>query len=357
MIKRAFIPILILACLFLQAFPQAAAAGDQAGSENVNWIRTGSAAGNSETSQAVIGKSTAASTSIGGATVGSSGPVNVASGASALSELVMAGSSASAISPLTVGSTDVARTKSITSAPVATLGTGSSIGSVGSSVPAASFNATGTWSLELKDYMERSLKLTLYQIGDVVTGYGNLDSGTKSTDVAAAGSVSGGSVDLFVSPAGGLSVYRMRLAQSGQSLSGDYQAYSSDGAVWSGTANAETGEASGSVKVGNIQKEPSPSSLKIGEGQNESVATISAAEAGSSSQAVAVNEYLSQPTESGENITSTPTGGRKITRNENIVASESGAVTSTSSDGSTSSEGSTSFNSADDSIGVPRPAY
>lgn len=353
MIKRAFIPILLLACLILL---QLAVGGNQASgtsSENINWIRAGSPAGNAETAQAVIGKSTAASTSIGGATVGSSSPVNVASGASALSELVMAGSSASAISPLTVGSTDVVKTKSITSPPVATLGSGSSIGSVGSST---STNVTGAWSLELKDYMERSLKLTLYQIENVVTGYGNLDSGKNSMDVAAAGSVSGGSIDLFVSPAGGLSVYRMRLVQSGESLSGDYQAYSSDGAVWSGTANAGTSDISGSVKVGNIQKNPSPSSLKIGEGQNDSVATISA-ESGSSSQAVAVNDYISQPVESGENITLTPTGGRKITRNENIVASESGSVTSTSNDGSTSSFGSTSFNNADDSVGVPRPAY
>jgi|GEM_PF-6845059 len=348
---KIFISVLILACLVILP---AAVLGDQTagtGDEKINWIRAGSPAGNAETAQAVIGKSTASTTTIGGATVGSSGPLNAASGASALSELVMAESSASAVSSLTVGSTDKVRTKSITSVPVATLGTGSRIGSVGSSTPTTSFNATGTWSLDLKDYMERSLKLTLYQIEDVVTGYGNLNSGKNSMDVTAAGSVSGGSIDLFISPSGGLNVYRMRLVQSGQSLSGDYQAYSSDGAVWSGTANARTDEISGSVKVGNIQKDPSPSSLRIGEGQNESVATISAADAGSSSQAVAVNEYISQPIESGENITSTPTGGRRITRNENIVASESGSVTSTSNDGSTS------FNSDDDSAGVPRPAY
>jgi hypothetical protein len=106
--------------------------------------------------------------------------------------------------------------------------------------PARGINVTGSWSIALRDSMARSLNLILYQREDAILGYGTLTFGGEKDTVTAGGRETLNSLDLFVVTTDGQSLYSLSLVPSGESISGTYTAYTSNGITWVGTANGTT---------------------------------------------------------------------------------------------------------------------
>lgn len=112
-------------------------------------------------------------------------------------------------------------------------------GSVNSSVPSPSAqaaNASGIWSIDLKDTVDRHLDLSLFQNGDVIMGYGSMTSENETQGVTVSGSVEGSEIDLSVTTMNTLDLYKLQLTSSGEAISGSYSAYEASGKTWSGTA-------------------------------------------------------------------------------------------------------------------------
>ncbi len=82
--------------------------------------------------------------------------------------------------------------------------------------------AAGTWSFKLTDVVTRYLTLNLVQYGDAVTGNGELDENGAVTPVSVGGTVLADRLALFVTPAGGQSVYRLSLTIKPGSMDGSY---------------------------------------------------------------------------------------------------------------------------------------
>ncbi len=97
-------------------------------------------------------------------------------------------------------------------------------------------NLNGTLSLVLQDSATRYLNLALVQNGGAVTGRGDLTAGGSTQEVAAIGVVSGGTLDLTVTPAGSTDLYRLNLQAEGNTLKGSYSIQSTSSETASGTA-------------------------------------------------------------------------------------------------------------------------
>ncbi|HUI39499.1 MAG TPA: hypothetical protein VLY86_01065 [Methanothrix sp.] len=95
----------------------------------------------------------------------------------------------------------------------------------------------GSWSLKLSDSAERQADITLFQVGDVLFGAGNLDEDNNTLQVAASGSVLGDEMNLDITSTGPISLYRLALNLSGDSADGDYHAFSASGDSWTGSAS------------------------------------------------------------------------------------------------------------------------
>jgi hypothetical protein len=119
--------------------------------------------------------------------------------------------------PLPVGSGEV---------PVASLG----------SAP-ASINLTGSWSVELRDIKTRRVDLWMVQGGDLLLGQGTTTADGMEAGVVAAGAISGNRLNIFVCTQDGREMYRLLLSSAGSSLSGDFQALSSEGGTRAGSAS------------------------------------------------------------------------------------------------------------------------
>jgi len=119
--------------------------------------------------------------------------------------------------------------------PPISVGSGTIAGaSVGAT--AVQDNLTGTWSLDLKDFLIRHLDLTVFQNRDVIFGNGEMAAAGDLWKVAVSGSAASGRTILFVNSLEGHEIYKLDLSSSGTSLSGKYNAYTSAGTTWSGTA-------------------------------------------------------------------------------------------------------------------------
>ena len=95
----------------------------------------------------------------------------------------------------------------------------------------------GNWSFELRDNKTRQLALNLIQSEDAVFGEGSVNDGGDTLQASASGSVEGDKMNLDVTSSGIINLYRLSLTMNGNTLSGDYRAFSADGQPWKGIAH------------------------------------------------------------------------------------------------------------------------
>ncbi len=87
-------------------------------------------------------------------------------------------------------------------------------------------NVSGDWSLVLDDNTSRTAVLTLFQNGNAVYGTGDMNQGNNtSLKAAASGTVKGSRLNMNLVLLGKLSLYRLSLTISEDSINGSYSAF------------------------------------------------------------------------------------------------------------------------------------
>jgi hypothetical protein len=97
-------------------------------------------------------------------------------------------------------------------------------------------NLAGNWSFRLRDRKTRVLALTLFQSEDAVYGTGTMNDGGETVEASASGTLEGDKLYLGVTSSGDISLYRLALTTNGNSLSGEYRAFSPSEPPWIGIA-------------------------------------------------------------------------------------------------------------------------
>jgi hypothetical protein len=97
----------------------------------------------------------------------------------------------------------------------------------------------GNWYFTLNDSVERDLTLTLFQKGNDVFGTGKIKEGNNTLDVTVSGAVTNATLDLEVVSMNPISRYNLNLDLSGEWATGEYQAFSTGGDSWTGSAEGE----------------------------------------------------------------------------------------------------------------------
>ena len=100
-------------------------------------------------------------------------------------------------------------------------------------------NAGGNWYFTLNDSVERDLALALFQKGNDIFGAGKIKEGNNTLDVTASGAVADATLDLNVVSMNPISLYKLKLDLSGDLATGAYQAFSTSGDSWTGSAEGE----------------------------------------------------------------------------------------------------------------------
>ena len=95
-------------------------------------------------------------------------------------------------------------------------------------------NASGTWSLQLNDSMQRDVSLTLFQEGASIFGSGSLREGNSTSQVMASGTLQGDLLNLDLTTQQPITLYKLLLNLSDDDVSGKYSAISSGGDKWTG---------------------------------------------------------------------------------------------------------------------------
>ena len=95
-------------------------------------------------------------------------------------------------------------------------------------------NASGTWSLQLNDSMQRDVSLTLFQEGASIFGSGSLREGNSTSQVMASGTLQGDLLSLDLTTQQPITLYKLLLNLSDEDVSGKYSAISSGGDKWTG---------------------------------------------------------------------------------------------------------------------------
>ncbi len=95
-------------------------------------------------------------------------------------------------------------------------------------------NASGTWSLQLNDSMQRDVSLTLFQEGASIFGSGSLREGNSTSQVMASGTLQGDLLSLDLTTQQPITLYKLLLNLSDDEVSGKYSAISSGGDKWTG---------------------------------------------------------------------------------------------------------------------------
>lgn len=95
-------------------------------------------------------------------------------------------------------------------------------------------NASGTWSLQLNDSMQRDVSLTLFQEGASIFGSGSLREGNSTSQVMASGTLQGDLLSLDLTTQQPITLYKLLLNMSDDEVSGKYSAISSGGDKWTG---------------------------------------------------------------------------------------------------------------------------
>ena len=95
-------------------------------------------------------------------------------------------------------------------------------------------NASGTWSLQLNDSMQRDVSLTLFQEGASIFGSGSLREGNSTSQVMASGTLQGDLLSLDLTTQQPITLYKLLMNLSDDDVSGKYSAISSGGDKWTG---------------------------------------------------------------------------------------------------------------------------
>lgn len=102
----------------------------------------------------------------------------------------------------------------------------------------ATGNVSGSWLFELSDSTVKNVVLTLFQSGDSVFGTGSMNDENSAQTVSASGSFDGNKLNLnLMMTSGAINLYKLTLTPSGDSASGDYQAFSASGDSWTGSVS------------------------------------------------------------------------------------------------------------------------
>jgi len=99
--------------------------------------------------------------------------------------------------------------------------------------------AGGSWYFALNDSVKRDLVLTLFQKGNEVFGAGKIKEGNNTQDVTASGAVADATLELKLVSANPIVQYKLNLNLSGDYATGEYQAFSTSGDSWMGSAEGE----------------------------------------------------------------------------------------------------------------------
>lgn len=95
-------------------------------------------------------------------------------------------------------------------------------------------NASGTWSLQLNDSVQRDVSLALFQEGSSIFGSGSLREGNSTSQVMASGTLQGDLLSLDLTTQQPITLYKLLLNMSDDEVSGKYSAISSGGDKWTG---------------------------------------------------------------------------------------------------------------------------
>ena len=97
----------------------------------------------------------------------------------------------------------------------------------------------GSWYFALNDSVKRDLALTLFQKGNEVFGTGKIKEGNNTLDVTASGAVADATLELNLVSANPIVQYKLNLNLSEDLAIGGYQAFSTSGDSWTGSAEGE----------------------------------------------------------------------------------------------------------------------
>ena len=81
------------------------------------------------------------------------------------------------------------------------------------------------WQLDLKDSLDRSVEMEMYQSNDALFGKGRIMADGIEQNVSASGIISGNKLDLDILSED-LSLFRLSLTMNGKSIYGDYHVHS-----------------------------------------------------------------------------------------------------------------------------------
>jgi hypothetical protein len=100
-------------------------------------------------------------------------------------------------------------------------------------------NAGGSWYFTLNDSVERYLNLAIFQKGNDVFGAGKIKEGNNTQDVTVSGAVADATLELNLVTSNPIVQYKLKLDLSGDYATGEYQAFSTSGESWTGSAEGE----------------------------------------------------------------------------------------------------------------------
>jgi hypothetical protein len=94
----------------------------------------------------------------------------------------------------------------------------------------------GSWSFTLIDSVQRELALSMFQNGREIFGVGNIREGNSTLQVAVSGSVQDETMDIDIISLGTIGLYKLKLNLNGESATGDYKAFFTNGESLTGSA-------------------------------------------------------------------------------------------------------------------------
>jgi hypothetical protein len=97
----------------------------------------------------------------------------------------------------------------------------------------------GSWYFTLNDSVERDLNLAIFQKGNDVFGAGKIKEGNNTQDVTVSGAVADATLELNLVTSNPIVQYKLNLELSGDYATGEYQAFSTSGDSWTGSAQGE----------------------------------------------------------------------------------------------------------------------
>jgi hypothetical protein len=100
----------------------------------------------------------------------------------------------------------------------------------------SAITVAGNWSFRLRDSRTRILALELFQSSNIVFGKGTMNDGGDTQVVSAAGAFEAVKMNLDVTSAGTIPLYKLAVGLNGNSASGEYKAFSSGEEPWRGIA-------------------------------------------------------------------------------------------------------------------------